>query len=346
VLEAVPNFSEGRDLDWLRELVGVIGGTGVEVLDASADPDHNRSVVTFVGDPGSVEAAAIAAARFALERIDLRRHRGVHPRVGALDVLPFVPLQGLAISDAVKSAHRVGTALAGLGLPVYFYGEASTPPGRRLAELRRGGFEALVEAFPEGRAPDLDGGLRAAHPTAGVACVGARRLLLAWNVYLEGVELERVRALAGEVRELGGGFASLRALALRLESNDRLQLSMNLEDLDRTSPFDVFRHVEERVQGWGGRVTGTEVIGMIPDPLVLPAATDRLLLLDSPPSRLLSTRLARHVAERAARHAEALLQAVRDEGEAVPARVREAAFRLSGSLIQPPSPPPTPDSDR
>src|SRR5688500_16872848 len=179
VLEAVPNFSEGRDLDWLRELVGVIDAAGVEVLDASADPDHNRSVVTFVGDPGTVEAAAVAAARFALERIDLRRHRGVHPRVGALDVLPFVPLQGLAISDAVKSARRVGAALAELGLPVYFYGEASPPPGRRLAELRRGGFEALTEGFPEGRAPALDAGRSTAHPSAGVACVGARRLLLA-----------------------------------------------------------------------------------------------------------------------------------------------------------------------
>lgn len=340
VLEAVPNFSEGRDLDLLRELVGVIAGTGVEVLDWSADPDHNRSVVTFVGDPASVEAGAVAGARFALERLDLRRHRGVHPRVGALDVLPFVPLTGMAISDAARSAHRVGAALAELGVPVYFYGEASDPPGRRLAELRRGGFEALIEGFPEGRVPDLVAGRTAAHPTAGVTCVGARRLLLAWNVYVEGVELDPLRALAADVRELGGGFASLRALALRLESTGRLQLSMNLEDLDRTSPFEVFRHIEERVNACGGRVTGTEVIGMIPDPLVLPAAADRLHLLDSPPSRMLSARLARHIAERAARHAEALLQAVREEGEAVPARVREAALRLAGSLTQSPSPEP------
>jgi glutamate formiminotransferase len=175
--------------------------------------------------------------------------------------------------------------------------------------------------------------------------VGARRVLLAWNVYLEGVGLEQLRALAAAVREGPasegggvGGFASLRALALRLESQNRLQLSMNLEDLDRTSPFDVFLHVEREVERLGGRITGTEVIGMLPDPLVLPAAADRLSLLDAPPSRLLSTRLARHVAERAARHAEALLEAVREEGDAVPARVREAALRLSGSLTQPPSP--------
>jgi glutamate formiminotransferase len=317
----------------------VIEGTGVEVLDWSADPDHHRSVVSFLGDPASVEAAAIAAARFARDHFDLRAHRGAHPRVGALDVLPFVPLEGLTLADAARSAHRVGEAIArDLGVPVYYYGEASAPSGRRLSELRRGGFEALQNGFPAGRAPDLPAGRAAAHPTAGVTCVGARRVLLAWNLYMEGVELEQLRALAGAVREAGGGFASLRALALRLESQDRLQLSMNLEDLERTSAFDVFLHIEREVQSLGGRITGTEVIGMIPDPLVLAAADDRLSLLDCPPSRHLSARLARHVAERAARHAEALLEAVRDEGDAVPARVREAALRLSGSLNQPLSP--------
>ena len=334
VLEAVPNFSQGRDLDWVRELVSVIGGAGVEVLDWSADPDHNRSVVTFIGEPAAVEAAALAAARHALEGIDLRAHRGVHPRIGALDVLPFVPLCGLSLADAVSSARRVGPALAELGIPVYYYGGASTPPGRRLADLRQGGFEALRDGFPPGREPDVSAGRGAAHPTAGATCVGARQLLLAWNVHVEGVELEHVRGLARELRELWGEVASLRALAFLLESRDRMQLSINLEDLGRVSPLDVFRHVERRLQGWGGRIAGTEVIGMIPDPLVLPAAADRLQLFDFPPSRLLSTRLARHVAERTARHAEALLQAVRDEGDAVPALVREAAHRLSGSLTQ------------
>ena len=297
VLEAVPNFSEGKDLAWVRGLVEVIARTGVEVLDWSADPDHNRSVVTFIGDPRSVEAAAVDAARFALELLDLRTHRGVHPRVGALDVLPFVPLQGLTMADAVASARRVGAAVAALGIPVYFYGQASSPPGRRLADLRHGGFEVLRDRFPEGRVPDLPAGRTAAHPTAGVTCVGARGLLLAWNVYVEGVSLDLVRALAAELRERGGGFRSLRALALEL-SGGRVQLSMNLEDLEVTSPFDVFLRIERRVLEWGGRLAGTEVIGMIPDPLVLPAAADRLGLLEGFPSRLLSRRLARHVAGR------------------------------------------------
>ena len=334
VLEAVPNFSEGKDLDRVRAVVEVITRAGVEVLDWSADPHHNRSVVTFIGEPQAVEAAAVAAAVFALAHIDLREHRGVHPRVGALDVLPFVPLQGLTLSDAAESAHRVGAELADLGLPVYFYGHASSPPGRRLAELRSGGFEALRDQFPEAREPDLSAGRTGAHPTAGVTCVGAREGLLAWNLYVEGVELDRVRSLADEVRELGGGFASLRALALELEPGGRIQFSMNLEDMERTSPFDVFSFVEDRLQSWGGRVVGTEVIGMIPDPLVLPAAADRLHLRDSLPSRLLSARLARHVSERAVSRAEALLQAVSDEGDAQPARVREADLRLSEPQTQ------------
>ncbi len=298
VLEAVPNFSEGKDLDWVRGVVDAVARTGVEVLDWSADPDHNRSVVTFIGDPPSVEAAALEAARFSLERLDLRTHRGVHPRVGALDVLPFVPLQGLTMDDAVASAHRVGAAVAGLGVPVYFYGRASSPPGRRLADLRRGGFEALRDRFPEGSVPDLPAGRTSAHPTAGVTCVGARGQLLAWNVYVEGVSPDLVRALAAELRERGGGFASLRALAFELGSNGRVQLSMNLEEMDVTSPFEVFLKIERRVAEWGGRLAGTEVIGMIPDPLVLPAAADRLGLLEGSPSRLLSRRLARYVAER------------------------------------------------
>jgi glutamate formiminotransferase len=318
VLEAIPNFSEGKDLDWVRAVVEIITRAGVEVLDWSADPHHNRSVVTFIGEPPAVEAAAVAAAVFSLEHIDLREHSGVHPRVGALDVLPFVPLHGLTLSDAVESAHRVGAKLSDFGLPVYFYGHASAPPGRRLADLRPGGFEALGDRFPEGREPDLFAGRPAAHPTAGVTCVGAREGLLAWNIYVEGVELDRVRSLADEVREVGGGFASLRALAFELEPGGRIQLSMNLEDMERTSPFDVFCYVEERLQSWGGRVAGTEVIGMIPDLLVLPAAADRLLLLDRFPSRMLSARLARHVSDRAVSRGEEFLQAVGDDEDAAP----------------------------
>ena len=162
ILEAVPNFSEGRDLGWIRELLEVIAGEGVDVLDWTADRDHHRSVVTYMGNPESVEAASLAAALFAIDGIDLRTHRGIHPRIGALDVLPFVPLHDLTMDSAVESARRVAGQLAAEGVPVYFYGEAHHSGMRSdgsLASIRRGGFEALREGFPAGREPNSP------HPT-------------------------------------------------------------------------------------------------------------------------------------------------------------------------------------
>jgi glutamate formiminotransferase len=297
VLEAVPNFSEGRDLVKVRGLVQVIAEHDVEVLDWSADADHHRCVITYIGEPASVEAASLAAARFALEHIDLRRHSGVHPRVGALDVLPFVPLAGLRMEDAVASAHRVGHAIAGLGIPVFYYAMASEPPGRQLSDLRKGGFEALREGFPEQR-PDEPLGAPSAHPSAGVTCVGARNVLLAWNVFVEDLDVGEAKAIAARIRERGGGFPGLRAMGLHLPGQDRVQVSMNLEDPERTSPLDVFDAIEHEVTRRGGRVTGTEVIGMAPDTLVHPAAVNRLLLPDLGPARVLSRRVAQHVLER------------------------------------------------
>src|SRR5688500_14030485 len=171
VLEAVPNFSEGRDLTVVRTIVETMRASGAEVLDWSADPDHHRSVVPVIGPPELVEEAAVAAASVATAKIDLRRHEGVHPRIGAIDVLPFVPLAGLSMTDAAQSARRVGRRIANeLKLPVYFYGQASDPPGRSLASLRRGGFESLVKGWPDGRAPDVlppDWSFPGGPPTAG-----------------------------------------------------------------------------------------------------------------------------------------------------------------------------------
>ncbi len=305
VLEAVPNFSEGRDLGWIRELLQVIEREGVEVLDWIADRDHHRSVVTYMGDPEGVEAASIAAALFAVDGIDLRTHEGIHPRIGALDVLPFVPLHDLTMDSAVESARRVAGRLAAEGVPVYLYGEAryvETPSrfDRSLASIRRGGFEALREGFPVGREPDLVAPQWPGrpHPTAGATCVGARRVLLAWNVFVEGMSLDALKAIAGGLRESGGGFKHLRVLALALSETDRLQISMNLEDPEATSPYDVFDAIEERVEAGGGQVIETEVIGMIPDPLVLPAAVDRFRLLHPGQSRLLSRRVSEYVSAR------------------------------------------------
>ena len=336
VLEAVPNLSAGRDHALIDRMVRAASRLGAEVLDASADPDHNRTVLTFVGPPEAVEDASVEVARIAVEEIDLRQHDGVHPRVGALDVLPFVPLIGLTMEEAKASARRVGDRLAReVGLPVFLYSEASEPPGRSLADLRTGGFESLVRGFPSDRVPDMlpeDWPHPGAHPTAGVTCVGARPLLLAWNVEVEGLSEEELRRLAAELRERDGGTAGLRVLAMALASKGSLQVTMNLEDVRNRKPFLVFRDVENRVRTAGGRVVGTEVVGLVPDELIFEAGADRLSLLDPDPSRVLSSRLTAHVVRRAARQADELLAIVRESGDRIPLKLRHAAEQLESSL--------------
>lgn len=332
LLEAVPNFSEGRDPAFLPEVTTAMEREGAEVLDASADRDHHRSVVTLVGTATQVEAAMIASARVAIARIDLRRHRGVHPRIGALDVAPFVPLLGTPMAEAVASARRVAAGIEAMGVPVYLYGRAA-PEGVGLGGLRRGGFEALAAGFPAGRAPHYPAGRTAAHPTAGVTCAGARPLLLAWNLVVEGVPRAALARLAHDLRETSGGLPGVRALALELPESGWSQLSMNLEGVEERDPAAVFEAAEAGVAALGGRVAATEVIGMIPDTLVLRTAARRLGLLDARPGRLLSARLAHHLAHRGASDLETVASWIRSRGSDIPISVRRAAERLA--------PPPT-----
>lgn len=300
LLEAVPNFSEGRDPAIVGAIVHAMREAGADVLDVHVDGDHNRSVLTLVGTPQVVEDAALAGARVAVEHIDLRRHRGVHPRVGALDVLPFVPLVGLTLEDARAVAHRAGARIVReLDVPIFYYGFASDPPGRGLAELRQGGYEALVDGWPTGREPD---GVPerwphpGAHPRSGVTCVGARRILLAWNVRCEGVDLAGARRVAGGLRERRSGFPGVRALALELPSDGGIQISMNLEDPEAVSPMAVFEALERSLAAEGGRVAETEIIGLAPDALIVSAALDRMRLEPTVAGRLLSRRLLEHMA--------------------------------------------------
>jgi len=300
VLEAVPNFSEGRDLRLVQAIADVMRAAGADVLDWTADREHHRSVITVAGPPAAVEDAAVAAARVARERIDLRGHAGVHPRIGAVDVMPFVPLAGLTLDEARDSAHRVGRRIAlEIGIPVYYYAHASDPPGRGLAGLRRGGFEAIAGEWPAGRIPDVlpDGwSHRGAHPTAGAVCVGARNVLLAWNVNVGGVALDTLKDVARGLRESGGGIVGLRALAFRLAGRDTVQLSMNLENVETAAPMTVFARIEAEISACGGRIEGTEIIGLVPDRLVLDAAAERLRLAPGTTARLLSRRLVSHLA--------------------------------------------------
>ena len=303
VVEAVPNLSEGRDPEFVAAVAEAFARTGCDVLHTTRDPDHNRCVVTVIGGPVEVEDGAVAAARIALERIDLRGHRGVHPRVGALDVLPFVPLRGMEMSRAVKLARRAAARISRMGIPVYHFGQASEPAGRTLASIRRGGFEALVSEAAAGRARADFPGLSAdgtpahlfAHPTAGATCVGAREVLLAWNVDVEGVSLEYAREIAATIRESGGGFRGLRAMALFLPEQGRTQVSMNLETPAETDPLEVFGAIKASVTRRGGQVAGTEVIGLAPD-AIADSVARTMGIRDWSTDRILTRRVAARVA--------------------------------------------------
>jgi glutamate formiminotransferase len=300
VLEAVPNFSEGRDLGVVMAIVEAMKKAGATVLDWSADADHHRSVVTIVGPPDVVVDAAVAGAGVAIEHIDLRQHDGVHPRIGALDVLPFIPLVGLTLEHARTAALQAGRRIVDeFGVPVYFYGQASDPPGRSLADLRRGGFERIVRGWPDQRVPDLlpaNWEHPGAHPKAGVTCIGARTVLLAWNVLVGGITPGAAREVAAQLREKKSGLTGVRALALELPRRKALQISMNLEDPAVTSPALVFERVEQLVADRGGRILETEIIGLMPDELVLSVARERLKLEPETETRLLSRRLMQYLA--------------------------------------------------
>lgn len=308
LVEAVPNFSEGRDPGFVSAVAEAFDRTGCDVLHTTRDPDHNRCVVTVIGGPAEVGDGAVAAARIALERIDMRGHRGVHPRVGALDVLPFVPLRRMEMSGAVELAWRTGARIGRLGIPVCYYGRASEPSGRTLASIRRGGFEALLPGAAAGR-PRADVPGRAAdgtpvhpfaHPTAGAACVGARGVLLAWNVDVEGVSPKDVGRIAAAIRESGGGFRGLRTMAVFLPEQGRTQVSMNLETPDTTDPMEVYAAIEKAVTTRGGRVAGTELIGLAPD-AVTDSVAKSMGIRDWSRDRILSRRVDTRVAGGSAR---------------------------------------------
>lgn len=264
LIECIPNFSEGRNPATMEAIVDAIRQAGVTVADWSADPDHHRMVVTFLGAPEAVAEAAFAGAREAVRRIDLNRHQGAHPRFGAVDVIPFVPLGETPMAACVTLARSVGERLGReLSLPVYYYEEAATRPERRnLARVRAGGFEALAAAPLEGdRAPDA--GPARCHPTAGAVAVGARGPLLAYNVLLDTQDVEIARAIAARLREQGGGPPGVKALGLFLPSRGCTQLSMNLTDPDRVSLDRVFALVRQEAARHGVAVIDSELVGTL-----------------------------------------------------------------------------------
>ncbi|MBM3784634.1 MAG: glutamate formimidoyltransferase [Acidobacteria bacterium] len=267
IVECVANFSEGRDAGVVASIADAIRASGpVAVLDVESDADHNRSVITFAGTPEHVGEAAVTAAGKAIELIDLNRQEGVHPRIGAVDVLPFVPLRRITLVECGWIAHSVGAEIWNrYSLPVYLYGEAAVLPARRsLRYVRNIGFETLRETVKTDLDRFPDYGQSALHPTAGAVAVGARKILIAWNIELETGELEIAKSMAKAIREADGGFTSVRALGLPLPTKGIVQVSMNLTDFEATPPHFVMQRVERLAAEAGIAVRGSELIGLIP----------------------------------------------------------------------------------
>jgi glutamate formiminotransferase / 5-formyltetrahydrofolate cyclo-ligase len=279
-LECVPNVSEGRRPEVMARLVAAASSVPeARLLDASSDPDHNRTVLTLAGEEAGLHAALLALYETALEEIDLRHHQGVHPRVGAVDVVPFVPLGETPMEAAVAAAERLGAEVARrFGLPVYLYEKAARHPDRTaLADVRRGGFEGFPERIA-GPAWAPDFGPARVHPTAGVTVIGARFFLIAFNVVLDTPDVAIARAVARKVRESGGGLPAVRAMGVYLASRGRAQVSMNLVDYRRTPVLLAFDRVRQEAAALGTRVLESEVIGLIPEEAALGVVRDALLL--------------------------------------------------------------------
>jgi glutamate formiminotransferase / formiminotetrahydrofolate cyclodeaminase len=295
LVECVPNFSEGRDLSTVDLLVDAMSGVpGAWVLDRTSDADHNRTVITLAGEPEAVAEAAIRGAGAAADLIDMTRHKGVHPRIGATDVIPFVPLEGVSIEECVALVRRVGQALWDrYGIPVYFYEAAATRPERvNLENIRKGQFEGLRDDAlrnPD-RSPDI--GEPRLHPTAGATAVGVRKLLIACNILLNTGDVAVAKKIARAIRYSNGGLRYVKAIGVELESRGCTQVSINLTAFEQTPLHRVFEMVKREAERHGCAVAATEIIGLIPRKALELTAEYYLQLEKFSPAQVLENRLA------------------------------------------------------
>ena len=267
LIECVPNFSEGRDPAIVQAIEQAIASvSGLLLLRSEMDPDHNRSVITFAGLPEDVAEGALRGIAAAVERIDLRKHSGVHPRMGAADVVPFVPLENATLDECVSVAHQVGEEVwKRLGVPVFFYEAAASSLQRApLENVRRGGFNRPALA------PDLGG--PALNPTAGACIVGARKLLIAFNVNLDTADVDIADSIARKIRASSGGLPFLKAIGVPLPTRKLAQVSMNLTDFERTGLDEVLNAVETEASRHGVAVAETQIVGLVPQKAIEAAA--------------------------------------------------------------------------
>ncbi|MGI5887927.1 MAG: glutamate formimidoyltransferase [Oscillospiraceae bacterium] len=267
IVECVPNISCGNSPETVEKIADAVRRSGgCRLAQVESDQDHNRSVLTFFGSPENAVMAAVEMTRTAAGLIDLRTHRGVHPRIGAVDVIPFVPIRGMDMKEAAACASKCAELIWNeIGIPCYLYGEAARVPGRRnLADVRRGGFEGLPEKMklPEWK-PDFGG--TEPHPTAGASAVGARDFLIAFNFELATDDVKTARRIASAIREKNGGLKGIKALGLYLASRNKAQVSVNVCSYRETPLWKLCETVEALAQKLGTEVTGTELIGLVPD---------------------------------------------------------------------------------
>jgi glutamate formiminotransferase len=292
VVECVPNFSEGTDARRVKAIVAAMRLPGVHLLDWSMDADHNRSIVTIAGEPAAVVEAAVCAAGKAVDLIDMTRQQGAHPRIGAADVIPFVPVSGIKLEQCVLLARQAGLEIwRRFGVPIFFYGSAAARPDRaNLEEVRHGQFEGLRQAVQKetSRRPDLGGpGL---HPTGGACAVGARSFLIEYNIYFDSTDVALVRSIARELRTAAGGLKGVKAMGIL--AHGRAQLSMNIANFHATPVSQVFRKVSELALRYKSTPVHGEIIGLIPE-----AACEResdwmrQLIEFDPQTRILERRL-------------------------------------------------------
>ena len=273
IIECVPNISEGRRKEVIDEIIKNLRSTGVKILDYSSDPDHNRSVITFVGDRETVKKGALQVARDAARLIDLTKHHGTHPRMGAVDVIPFIPIKNATMKDCIEISKEVGKEIAEeLHIPVYLYAESAiTPERKKLPNIRKGEFEGFFEKIKQPEwAPDF--GERKVHPTAGVTAVGAREFLIAYNINLATTDLSIAKKIARSIRESSGGLQYIQAKGMELKDKGCVQVSMNILNYKKAPLYRVFEIVKMEAARYGVNILKSELIGLMP----MKAALDSL----------------------------------------------------------------------
>ena len=294
IIECVPNFSEGRDLNKLEKILDCFRGKeNVKLLDYTSDKDHNRSVVTVIGEPEALRDAMVSAIGKAVELIDMTVHQGQHPRMGCVDVVPFIPIRNATLEDADRVAKETAALAAEkYGQPFFLYEKSATAPHREnLAEVRRGQFEGMAEKMKDLEKWKPDFGPSTIHPTGGVTAIGARMPLIAYNINLDTDDLSIADRIAKAIRHISGGFRYCKALGVMLEDRNIAQVSINLTDYTKTPVYRVFETVKMEARRYGVNILGSEVVGLVPQQALVDCAAYYLQLEDFREDQVLESRL-------------------------------------------------------